>query len=212
MKKIRMDYYQFLTRKGKAYVLLQPMEESDGLCIPGHYVEDGETIRKCANWEDDGDFVINEISLNESHISRKDPRWIPLDRLPEVTILRNDSYHIIHNILRFFLFSYPRHGESGLRQSVITMLENVRIAIAKKKYIDELQKALDDDGLHLFREAGITSPDPELVKKEILTLEHFKLYIPNRISMNERDGECRRTDAYTYDTIDWEILGCKKLE
>lgn len=210
MKKIRIDRYQFLTRKGKAYVLLQPMEECDMFCIPWHYVGEGETIKNCEHWEDDGDFVINEISFNESRISRKDPRWILLSRLPDIPILRNESYHILHNILRFFLFLYPRHGETGLRQYANDMLEQVRIAIAKKNYIDELQKALDNGGHHLIREASVTPPDPELVKKEIVTLEHFKLYTPNRIPMNELDGECRRTDAYTYCPIDWGLFGCKE--
>ena len=42
MKKIRIDYYHYRLKKGRASILLQQMEGSDQYCIPHHYVKADE--------------------------------------------------------------------------------------------------------------------------------------------------------------------------
>lgn len=53
-----------------------------------------------------------------------------------------------------------------------------------------------------------TAPDAE---EEIRTLAHFRLYKPNQIAMNQRDGGLLDGETYTYESIDWEAMGCELL-
>lgn len=53
-----------------------------------------------------------------------------------------------------------------------------------------------------------TAPDAE---EEIRTLAHFRLYKPNPIAVNQRDGELLDGETYTYESIDWEAMGCELL-
>lgn len=143
MKKIRIDYYRYRLKKGRADVLLQKVEGKDEFCIPYHYVRAQEGIAqtfKNARLEDDGDLVILDVTLNDCYLDMADKEWVPMKRLLDITLFRNESYHIWHNILRFFLSLCPREGESGNVERAEAMLEDVRIRIAKKKYLDWLQK------------------------------------------------------------------------
>ena len=52
-------------------------------------------------------------------------------------------------------------------------------------------------------------PYPELIKKEIDTLEHFRLYKPKDIEMIQRDGMLSNDDEYSYEPIDWKEFGAE---
>lgn len=209
MKKIRIDYYRYRLTKGRAYILLTKGDGEKDYLLPSHYVRSNERIDRLpfCNVEDDGDLVVNITSLNDAELGKKAKEWVPIKQIREVTLLRNGSFHIYHNILRFFLRECPREGELGIKHTVKDMLEELLVDMAKKEYVEDLQKALDGSfDLSDFYSA----PDPEKLKEEIRTLAHFRLYKPNDIPMNQRDGELLDSEIYTYDYIDWEALGCER--
>ena len=212
MKKIRIDYYSFRLKKGRAEILLEKEEGSDEYFIPFHYVSADEDLSwslPLYGWEDDGDMVINKISLNKCHRRKKDSGWTPLDKLRELSIRRDEYFHVCHNIYTFFLSLCPREGESGIRNRVSAMLESVKIDRAKKEYVESLALVLDGVSV---RDNGMyeTDPDSELVRKEMETLEHFRIRKPNPIPMSMSDGYLLDNDLYGYECIDWEALGAKR--
>lgn len=213
MKNIRIDYYRYRLRKGRADILLQRTDTSGEFCIPYRYVRANDRIAwtiKHHSVEDDsnGDLVINDSTLNDCHLKKDSKEWLPLNSILAVKLQRNESFHVYHNILCFFLLLCPIEGESGLRRRASEMLETVKINIARKQYIDELKNALERKRWVIL-DASMTPPDPELIKKEIKTLEHFRLYKPNEIPMNLRDGTLLENDEYSYEPIHWEEFGAE---
>lgn len=208
MKKIRIDYYRYRLTKGRAYILLTKGEGEKDYLLPSHYVRSNERITHLSfyNVEDDGDLVVNITSLNDAELGKKAKEWVPIKQIREITLPRNESFHIYHNILRFFLRECPEEGELGIKRTVEDMLEELLIDMAKKEYVEDLQKVLDG-------RSGVPSdysaPDPEKIKEEIRTLAHFHLHKPNHIAMNQRDGELLDNETYTYDYIDWKVMGCE---
>lgn len=207
MKKIRIDYYNYRLKKGRAQLLLQKVEGTQNYRIPCHYVWSGEHLDQRVSghrMEDDGDLVFMKVSLNEACSQTSAMDWIPLEKVRELSICRDESLHISQHIFRFFLEFCPVEGESGLRKRVTEMLETVKIDIAKKAYIDELRCFLEGDG-RLGHVAG--QPNLELVQKEMETLEHFRLRKPHPIPMCQWDADLIERDEYGYEPIDWEALG-----
>lgn len=212
MKKIRIDYYNYRLKKGRAEILLEKEEGTDEYFIPFHYVSADEDLSwslPLYSWEDDGDMVINKISLNKCHRRKKDSGWTPLDKLRVLSIRRDEYFHVCHNIYTFFLSLCPREGESGIRNRVSAMLESVKIDRAKKEYVESLALVLDGVSV---RDNGMyeTEPDPALVRKEMETLEHFRIRKPNPIPMSLLDRNLLDNDLYTFESVDWEALGAKR--
>ena len=213
MKNIRIDYYRYRLRKGRADILLQRTDTSGEFCIPYRYVGANEKIAwaiKHHSVEDDsnGDLVINDSTLNYCHLKQDSKEWIPLNSILGIKLQRNESFHVYHNILRFFLQLCTIEGELGLRHKAFEMLDTVKVNIAKKDYVDELKKALERKR-RVIPDASMAPPDPELIKKEIETLEHFRLYKPKDIEMSQRDGMLSNDDEYSYEPIDWEEFGAE---
>lgn len=212
MKKIRFDYYRYRLKKGRAYILLTKGEGEKDYLLPSHYVWSNERIGHLSfyNIEDDGDLVLNITSLNDSEHGKTAKEWVPIKQIREITLPRNESFHIYHNILRFFLLMCPEAGELGIRRTVEDMLEELRIDMAKKEYVEDLQKALDG---RFDLSSFYSAPDPEKLKEEIRTLAHFRLYKPNTICMNQKDWKLKESETfYSYKSIvDWEAMGCKPI-
>ena len=213
MKNIRIDYYRFRIRKGRADILLQRTDSDGGFCISYRYVDTDERIAwiiKHNTVEDDsnGDLVIIDSTLNDCHLKKGNRDWISLSGIQDIELQRNEAYHVYHNILRLFIHLCPSEGESGLRRRASEMLETVKINIARKQYIDELKNALERKRW-VIPDASMAPPDPELIKKEIETLEHFRLYKPKDIEMSQRDGMLSNDDKYSYEPIDWEEFGAE---
>ncbi len=209
MKKIRIDYYNYRLRKGRACILLQYNALADKYCVPSRYVEVNERIdrllRSCPI-EDDGDLVLIANTLNKPHLSTKGKNWVPLEKVREVPISSGTPLRVYQRIFRYFLPLCPKEGESGLRKRVEEVYEAVKIDIAKKEYMMVLQQALDGK-MPEFRKATVSLPDPSKVKQEMETLERFRLYKPNYVPMNMRDGYLLENDLYSYRRIDWKALG-----
>ena len=116
-----------------------------------------------------------------------------------------------YNILCFFLRRCSTEGESGIHRRVSEMLEDVKVKIAKKEYIDVLKEALGRE-CWVVLDAHMTPPDPELIKREIETLEHFRLYkppMPPMVPMNLTDGKLIENDRYSYEPIGREEFGAE---
>ena len=212
MKKIRIDYYHYRLKKGRASILLQHMEGSDQYCIPHHYVKADERLTYGIDGyatQDDGDLVLIHSSLNERCPNTKGKEWIPLESVFGLTIDRNDFLHVYHNIFSFFLWCCPREGESGIMHRVMNMLETVKIEIAKKEYVERLRRVLEGEQLDDFK-LWNKQPDQDLIQKEMETLEHFRLHKPPRIPMTQHDGELERRNLYSYEPIDWKVLGAER--
>lgn len=209
MKKIRIDYFHYRLKKGRISILLEHSSDTDEYILPSEYVKKENNIQELARScriEDDGDLVLIADTLNENHLNRKGKEWVSLDKLAEINIRGNESLRISHRIFRYFLPLCPREGEAGVVRRVFEMLESVKIDIAKKEYLDMLRRALDGE-LPEFLGGTISLPDASKVKRELETLEHFRLVKPNRIPMNRRDAYLLNNDLYTYNSIDWNALG-----
>ena len=205
MKKIRIDYYNYRLRKGQAAILLERVEETGKYRIPCHYVWADERLGRGLREykiEDDGDLVLMKVMLNELHPYTAGKEWIPLNKVRELSICRDESLHVSHNIFRFMLNICPGEGESGLKRRVSDMLETLKVDKAKKAYIDELRCFLEGEGLHIPGSVA-KQPDRELVRREMETLEHFRLHKPNPISMNLWDRELKDKDEYSYESVNW---------
>ena len=214
MKNIRIDYYQYRLRKGRVDILLEPVSEQPGsYCIPFHYMlqedsfGDYESLLRDHVY-DDGDLVICRTQLDGGHLKRTDKEWIPLDKVRGLSLLRDEQLRISKNIFSFFLRLCPEEGESGNLRRAAEALEAIKIDQAKKKYVTWLENLLDWKGARCFPDAIISPPDPELIKDEIRTLQHFHLHRPPTILMNNRDGKLADKDEYDFDHPDLEVFGC----
>ena len=203
MKNIRIDFYRYRLRKGRAEILLQRVEEDGGYCIPYRYVKEDEEIAwfiKNHRIDDDPnhDLVIIDCTLNDCHLKKDDKEWIPMERVAELILLRNDSFRTVKSILQLFISLCPEDNESQMiRQKVMGMLNTIRISIAKKKYIEKLQWALDKEHW-VVPDCSYTVTNPELIKHEMETLEHFRL------------DKSPDSEEYSYEPIEWEILGVEE--
>ena len=167
MKNIRIDYYRFRIRKGRADVLLQTTDTPGEYCIPYRYVDATQHIAwkiRNSHIEDDtnGDLVINDCTLNDCHLKKNDKEWLPLNSILDLELQRNESFHVFHNMLRFFLRLCPTEesGLSGLRRRASEILETVKVNIAKKEYVDMLKKALERKRWFVL-DGSMTPPDPD---------------------------------------------------
>lgn len=206
MKKIRIDHYNYRIKKGRADILLQKGDGTE-YCIPFRYVGADERLplhNLSGNMEDDGDLVFNVITLNDCHMDKKGREWVPLTNLPGLTLERNDSLHILHNILRFFLSRCPEEGNTGIINNAGEMLDDVLVRIARQEYVCWLQDLLDGKS-PLDMDAYVSPADPTLVRREMETLEHFRICKPD----NPLDEELIRGGKYSYEYVDYEVLGCK---
>jgi hypothetical protein len=189
MKKIRIDYYRFRIKKGRADIYLQREEGKNEYRIPYHYVSEGEQIAGYISHhkvEDDSnnDLVIIDCTLNDCHLKKDDKEWISLDKVVDIIFSRNEDYHITRKILEIFMYLCPEEAEAGIRRKAIEMLDGIKTDIARKEYVAKLQWALDT-GSWSVPDATYMVTDPELIKKEMESLEHFRIDEP----------------------IDWESLG-----
>lgn len=201
-KNIRIDYYNYRLKKGRADILLQKNGDKDEYCIPYRYVTKDERIDRMfpvTFVEDDEDLVLIEHGFNTHHIKNTSKEWVQILKVKDLQIARNEKLHILLNILRFFLNDYPKEGEQEIKHKVFEMLDSVKIEIVKKQYIDSLRRVLEGERI-IVLDAHVTPPDPDLVRKEMETLEHFHLHMPEHYS----------DDMYSFEPIDWELLGAKK--
>lgn len=209
MKKIRIDYYRFKLRKGRAYVLLQKEFGKEAYCLPYHYVKKEESIVRAIQtipMEDDGDLVLLDIAMNDRSLDMTGREWFPIKNLLDVSLSRNESFHVWHNILRFFLSRCPHEGESGNVRLAEKMLKEVRIRKAKKEYLDWLQRLLEG-GVTALDAFVVSQPDPILVQKEMESMEHFQVYRPHDIPMCQLDGELLEEDGYSFLPPDLSVFG-----
>ncbi len=214
MKKIRIDYYQYRLRKGRVDILLQPISEQPGsFCVPFHYMLQEDSLDDHElpfrdHIYDDGDLVICRTQLGGGHLERADKEWVPLDIVRELSLLRDEQFRISKNIFSFFLRLCPEEGESGTLRRVAETLEAIKIDQAKKNYVTWLENLLDGKGTGCIPDAIVSPPDPELIREEIRTLQHFHLHRPPTILMNNRDGRLADKDEYDFDHPDLEVFGC----
>lgn len=212
LKKIRIDYYWYRFRKGRAEVLLELVADTGKYRVPFHYVTSDDSIigrLSKGSLEDDGDLVLIEHEIKPWKMNVVDKEWISLDRVKELDLLRNETSHITCNIYRFFLHLFPCEKEPGLRHRVEDWLDEVKTQEAKRRYKAQLQSILDGNLPVLLDAFFVKKPDPELVHKEMETLEHF--CIPKRKSESVRMEEdvCDEEDAYHYRPIDLRALGAE---
>ena len=212
MKKIRYDYYNYRLKKGRADILLQKAEGADEYCVPFHYVEAEKRLCLGFSWfqaEDDGDLVLVEKTLNDCHMRKSGKVWMPLNKLMNLSIYGKEPLRVRHHIFSFFLEMCPREGESGIIRRVEEMLDVVKVEIAKKEYVNRLRSVLEGQKILLAMDAYTKQPDPELIKKEIETLTHFRIHKPSHPGTNQRDGELSRMNLYSYEPINWYALGAE---
>lgn len=201
-KKIRIDYYWYRFRKGRAEVLLELVKETDDYRVPFHYVTAEENIiwrLSSENVEDDGDLVVIEHEKKSWKMNVGDKEWISLDKIKDLNLMRNETSHITCNIYRFFLDLFPCEKEPVLRHRVKCWLDEVMTKEAQKQYLAELQDILDGNLPVLLDAFIVKKPDPELVRREMETLEHFRICKSNSSAR----------DAYGYSSINLEALGAK---
>lgn len=212
LKKIRIDYYWYRFRKGRAEILLEKNEETSIHCVPFHYVTTEDNIigrLSKGNLEDDGDIVLIEHDIKPWKMNVVDKEWISLDRIKDLNLLRDETPHITCNIYRFFLHLCPCEKEPGLRHRVEDWLDEVKTKEAKRRYRAKLQSILDGNLPVLLDAFFVKNPDPELVHKEMETLEHFCIHKPKSESVSMRDDLYDKEDAYYFDPIDLRKLGAE---
>lgn len=202
LKKIRIDYYHYRIRKGHADILLQQMEDKDVYTIPYHYVSRDERLnlydlRKDV-LEDDGDLVILDCKLGDSHLRRDDKRWFPLNELSDIRLSPGRENHIIQHGLSIFLDMCPSQ-ETAIHSHIERVLDDILTNNAKRKYVERLKSVLAGEDIVML-DAWVSPPDPELLKTEIETMAHFKLWKP------ERESSYRHM-YYSYEPIHWESFG-----
>ena len=182
MKNIRIDYYRYRLKKGRADILLQLSEGVNEYCIPYRYVEEDERIARLFRdnkVEDDtnNDLVIIDCTLNDCHLKKDDKEWISLDKVVDLSFPRNEDYHTTRKILELFLSLCPDEADNGIHRKVHGTLDRIKTDIARKQYVAKLQWALDK-GSWSVPDANYTVIKPELLEKEIESPEHFRLDEP----------------------------------
>lgn len=191
MKKIRIEYYRYRVRKGRADVLLQKVEESESFCVPFRYAMEEDRIErllKNGEIDDDGDLVIRFLS---DHKNFRSCVWIPLGDLQNTRLERNDQLDAYKTIIRLFLSSPDIKPE--FKSKVEEWYDAVLLERAKRRYIEILKDAYEGHGI-IVTDAYAIPPSKEVFEKELETLQHFK---------PKRQG-----DEYCLD-IDWEAVGWK---
>jgi len=206
LKKIRIDYFHYRIKKDKVDVLLGHDESTGEYSIPFRYVMENEKIGDLGltrgNVEDDGDVVILDCKLNDSHLNKNGKQWFPLFEIVNLPFSRVKSWRSIQHGLAIFLDLCPK-DETSLFQRIESVLERLLTENAKKKYVEELQYVLDGGSPSvIYMDAYMTQPDPQLLKKEIETLSHFRL-------RKLHDKSIYRMMDYSYDSIDWEAFGAE---
>ena len=202
-KKIRIDYYHYRIRKGRVDILLGKAEDPEKYVIPYHYVTKDESVHLSEFVEDDGDFVILDAKLNESHLSRAGRCWVPLSGIWEIPFLRDNKADAVRHCLAVFLDICPQE-ETVLHSTIENMLEELLINEAKEAYRSELTKMLDRKITTVITlDAYTSSPNRDLLEEEIRTLKHFVLVKPEYYV-----GYLHL--QYHYQPVDWEALGSVK--
>lgn len=201
MKRIRIEYYRYRIRKDRVDVLLQKIEGSDSFCIPYRYAGERDKVDgliRNSEVVDDGDLVIR---LVDNHFSSRNLVWIPLKKLTEYTLMRNERLEAYKTVFRLFLTSRKKKSdilggntgepESSLLDKVGEWYDDILRERTKQRYIVTLKDALEGNG-PIVLDAYVIPPSRDTIERELETLEHFN---PER-----RDDE--------YDLmIDWEALG-----
>lgn len=202
LKKIRIDYFHYRVRKGTAYVLLNKAAESEVYSVPSRYVTKDERV--CTDYfeEDDGDLVILNCKVNESHLGKKNKCWTPLLDVVNLSFPQERSNKDIKNCLSLFLGLCPRE-ERILLNKVGTALDEFLTDEAKAAYRNELQGKTGGQADRIMTDTFWTSPDPALVEEEIRTLKHFRL---KKLDRGRGYGQME----YCYEPIDWGALGAKR--
>lgn len=201
-KKIRIDYFHYRIRKGRVDILLEKAENPEKYKIPYHYVTKDESVHFSEFVEDDGDFVILDAKLNESHLSRAGRCWVPLSGIREIPFLRDNKTDAARHCLAVFLDICPSE-ETLLHSTIENLLDELLINEAKEKYRNELVKMLDRKITTVITiDAYTSSPNRNLLEEEIRTLKNFVLVKP------ESHVEYRHL-TYRYKPVDWKALGSK---
>ena len=65
----------------------------------------------------------------------------------------------------------------------------VQVEIAKNEYVDKLRRVLEGQRVLPAIDAYTKQPDPELIKKEMETLKHFRIHKPSHPDTSRRDWE-----------------------
>lgn len=202
-KKIRIDYYHYRIRKGRVDILLEKAEDPEKYKIPYHYVTKDELVHLSEFVEDDGDFVILDAKLNESHLSRAGRCWVPLSGIQEIPFLYDNKADVVRHCLSVFLDLCPPE-ETFLHSTIETMLDELLINEAKEEYRSELAKMLDRKITTVITiDAYTSSPNRDLLEEEIKTLKNFVLVKP-------KSHVGYRHLKYHYKPVDWKALGSIK--
>lgn len=141
-KKIRIDYYHYRIRKGRVDILLGKAEDPEKYVIPYHYVTKDESVHLSEFVEDDGDFVILDAKLNESHLSRAGRCWVPLSGIWEIPFQGENKNDAVRHCLAVFLDNFPQE-ETILHSTIENMLDELLINETKEEYRSELIKMMD---------------------------------------------------------------------
>ena len=137
---------------------------------------------------------------------------MPLNKLMTLPICSKDPLRVRHHIFSFFLEMCPREGESGIIRRVEEMLDVVKVEIAKNEYVNRLRGVLEGEQILLAFDAYTKQPDPELIKKEIETLAHFRIHKPSHPDTSRRDWELSEMNLYSHEPINWYALGAEVRE
>lgn len=204
MKKIRIDYYHYRIKKGRVDILLQ-RSDSGRYCIPYHYVMEEEKVCSFSSLlrkiEDDGDMVLLDKKLNNSHLRKEDKDWVPLTDITGISFSLGVPSEIIRHSLSIFLDLCPSE-EAQIHRKIESILENELINAAKAEYVEELRNMLNGTPSVIWTDAYVSPPNPDLLKEEIETLEHFHL------CRHQRDGSYQSL-RYHFESIDWRLFGSK---
>jgi hypothetical protein len=80
---------------------------------------------------------------------------------------------------------------------------------ARKKYVELLQWALDK-GHWAIPDMSYTVINPDLLKKEIETQEHFRQNKFDVITISPEDESSSDIDDYSFGDVDWEEIGVER--
>lgn len=188
------------------------VEDTGEYRVPFHYVTTEDSIigrLSKGSLEDDGDLVLIEHEIRPWKMNVVDKEWISLDKIKDLNLLRDEASHITCNIYRFFLHLCPHEKEPGLRRRVEDWLDEVKTKEAMRRYKAKLQSILDGNLPVLLDAFFVKKPDPELVRKEMETLEHFCIPKCKSESVSMRDDVYDKEDAYHYRPIDLRKLGAE---
>lgn len=201
-KKIRIEYFHYRIRKGRVDILLEKSKDPEKYEIPYHYVSKNELVHLSEFVEDDGDLVILDAKLNESHLSRVGRCWVPLSGIREIPFLCDNKADVVRRCMAVFL-DLCSPEETFLHSTIENMLDNLLINEAKEEYRKELAKMLDRKITTVITlDAYTSSPNRDLLEEEIRTLKHFVLVKP------KSHVEYRHL-TYRYKPVDWKALGSK---